>query len=118
MVGSNAWPSVDVAQQAGAGASPVRQRVTAAAAASWRAPSAPPSQLPTPRWCADTLEQRILDALVAAHPKALTGAQLAKMCGHFKLKSKVCGRGAGAPRPLQERQERQKRRAAGQGRPA
>jgi hypothetical protein len=37
----------------------------------------------------DTLEQRVLDALVCLHPKSLTGAQLAKLCGHFKLKSKV-----------------------------
>ncbi len=39
----------------------------------------------------ENLEHRILDALSSIHPKSLTGAQLAKMCGHFKLKSKVSG---------------------------
>lgn len=40
-------------------------------------------------WCAESLELRILEALTAAYPKPLNGAQLAKLCGHFKLKSKV-----------------------------
>lgn len=35
------------------------------------------------------LEPRLLEALQAAYPKSLTAVQLAKMCGHFKLKSKV-----------------------------
>lgn len=39
---------------------------------------------------AESLELRILDALTAVYPKPLNGAQLAKLCGHFKLKSKVC----------------------------
>lgn len=38
---------------------------------------------------AESLELRILEALTAVHPKPLNGAQLAKLCGHFKLKPKV-----------------------------
>lgn len=40
-------------------------------------------------WDAESLELRIVEALTAAYPKPLNGAQLAKLCGHFKLKSKV-----------------------------
>lgn len=40
-------------------------------------------------WRAESLEGRILEALTAVYPKPLNGAQLAKLCGHFKLKSKV-----------------------------
>jgi len=37
----------------------------------------------------ETLELRILEALTSVYPKPLNGAQVAKLCGHFKLKSKV-----------------------------
>jgi hypothetical protein len=42
------------------------------------------------RGCAESLELRILEALAGVYPRTLNGAQLAKLCGHFKLKSKVC----------------------------
>jgi hypothetical protein len=38
---------------------------------------------------AESLELRILEALAGVYPRTLNGAQLAKLCGHFKLKSKV-----------------------------
>eukprot|EP00879_Flechtneria_rotunda_P018627 GHRR01019548.1.p1 GENE.GHRR01019548.1~~GHRR01019548.1.p1 ORF type:complete len:285 (+),score=76.66 GHRR01019548.1:229-1083(+) len=38
---------------------------------------------------AESLEWRILEALAGVYPRTLNGAQLAKLCGHFKLKSKV-----------------------------
>jgi hypothetical protein len=41
---------------------------------------------------AESLELRILEALAGVYPRTLNGAQLAKLCGHFKLKSKVCNR--------------------------
>eukprot|EP00879_Flechtneria_rotunda_P007237 GHRR01007594.1.p1 GENE.GHRR01007594.1~~GHRR01007594.1.p1 ORF type:complete len:194 (+),score=51.04 GHRR01007594.1:229-810(+) len=37
----------------------------------------------------ESLEWRILEALAGVYPRTLNGAQLAKLCGHFKLKSKV-----------------------------
>ncbi|WIA20769.1 hypothetical protein OEZ85_005133, partial [Tetradesmus obliquus] len=37
----------------------------------------------------ESLELRILEALAGVYPRTLNGAQLAKLCGHFKLKSKV-----------------------------
>lgn len=37
----------------------------------------------------ESLELRLLEALAGVYPRTLNGAQLAKLCGHFKLKSKV-----------------------------